>query len=85
MGREQAALNVEKHGIDFEDAIGIWEGGVLEVPSRGRHGENRIVSFGVFEGRIIAVVHTDRDGVRRIISARRTRRNEREHYETAFG
>ena len=77
--------NIEKHGIDFEDAIGIWEGDVVEVPSRGQYGENRLVAFGVLEGRIIAVVYTSRGGARRIISARRTRRSEREHYEAALG
>ena len=25
--------NLAAHGIDFEDAIAIWEGPVLEVPS----------------------------------------------------
>ena len=77
--------NIEKHGIDFEDAIGIWEGDVVEVPSRSQYGENRLVAFGVLEARIIAVVYTDRGGARRIISARRTRRSEREYYEAAFG
>ncbi len=77
--------NIEKHGIDFEDAIGIWEGDVVEVPSRSQYGENRLVAFGVLEGRVIAVVFTDRGGARRIISARRARRNEREYYEAAFG
>ena len=78
--------NLEKHGIDFEDAIGIWEDDVVEVPSsRSHHGENRLVAFGVLEGRLIAVVYTDRGGVRRIISARRAGRSEREDYKTAFG
>ena len=77
--------NIEKHGIDFEDAIGIWEGDVVEVPSRGRHGENRLVAFGVLEGRTIAVVYSDRGGARRIISARRASRSERENYEAAVG
>ncbi len=77
--------NIEKHGIDFEDAIGVWEDDVVEVPSRSQRGENRLVAFGVLEGRIIAVVYTDRGGARRIISARRASRSERENYEAAVG
>ncbi len=76
--------NIEKHGIDFEDAIGIWESDVIEVPSRSQHGENRLVAFGVLEGRIIAAVYSDRGGARRIISARRSGKSERKDYETAF-
>ncbi len=26
LGREQASINLEKHGIDFRDAIGIFDG-----------------------------------------------------------
>ena len=77
--------NIQKHGIDFEDAIGIWEDDVVEVPSRSQHGENRLVAFGVLEDRMIAVVYTDREGARRIVSARRASRNEREDYEAALG
>ena len=77
--------HIEKRGIDSEDVIGIWEGDVVEVPSRSQYGENRVVAFGVLEARIIAVVYTDRGGARRIISARRTSRSEREYYEAAFG
>ena len=77
--------NIEKHGIDFEDAIGIWEDDVVEVPSRSQHGENRLVAFRVLEVRIIAVVYTDREGARRIVSARRASRNERGDYKAALG
>lgn len=77
--------NIEKHGVDFEDAICISEGDVVEVPSRSQHAENRLVAFGVLEGRVIALVYTDRDGARRIISARRSSRSERKDYEAALG
>lgn len=45
--------------IDFEDAIAIWEGTVLEVPSAQLHrGEQRILAVGRCEDRIITVVFT---------------------------
>ena len=78
--------NLERHGIDFEDAIAIWSGPVLEVPSTQTcHGEVRFLAVGLSEGRIITVVFTWRDGTRRIISARRARKYEREAYQKALG
>lgn len=42
------AANMAKHGIDFEDAIRIFEGPVLEsADEHHQHGEDRIVAFGV--------------------------------------
>ncbi|HTU45195.1 MAG TPA: BrnT family toxin [Bryobacteraceae bacterium] len=74
--------NLVLHGIDFEDAIGIWEGPVLEVASTQlQHGEERFLAVGRCEGRIITVVFTWRGKTRRLISARAARRYERENYE----
>ena len=70
------AINLEKHGIDFEDAIAIWAGPV--ATRRAVHKpEERFVSVGVMDGRMIAVVWTRRGDRRRLISARRARDNER--------
>lgn len=76
------ALNIEKHGIDFEDAVGIWEGPVL-VGSSPRGGEDRWIAVGMMAGIEIAVVYTERGTVRRLISARRARTNERRAYHQA--
>jgi uncharacterized DUF497 family protein len=41
------AANIAKHGIDFEDAIGIFDGTVLEKADvRGDYSEARIIAFG---------------------------------------
>jgi uncharacterized DUF497 family protein len=78
-------VNLETHGIDFEDAIGIWEGEVLEVPSpQDHHGEKRFLAFGAVEGRVICVVFTHRSNRRRIIRARSARLYERENYKKAI-
>jgi len=51
--------NIAKHGIDFEDAIRIFEGPVLESPDKRReYGEIRIIAFGVFDDRELVVVYT---------------------------
>jgi uncharacterized DUF497 family protein len=42
---DKRRLNLEKHGIDFEDAIAIWEGNVVQSRSRqSHHSEERIIS-----------------------------------------
>lgn len=79
----KCALNLEKHGIDFEDAIAIWEGPIQVRPSH-RSGESRWIAVGLVETLEVAVVYTERNGVKRLISARRARRNERKTYREAF-
>lgn len=78
----KAEANLEKHGIDFEDAIGVFEGPVLEVRS-DQKGEIRWKAIGLVEGLEITVVYTLREGRRRIISARRAQQNERRAYHQA--
>lgn len=78
----KAEANLEKHGIDFEDAIGIFEGPILEVRS-DQKGEERWKAIGMLEGLEITVVYTLREGRRRIISARRAQKNERRAYHQA--
>ncbi|CAM3037386.1 BrnT family toxin [Methylobacterium mesophilicum] len=70
-------VNFEKHGIDFRDAAGIFDGPHLTVETI-RNGETRKVSLGRVAHSVIAVVWTDRAGVVRFISARAARRHERQ-------
>ena len=79
---DKAEANLEKHRISFEDAIGIFEGPVLEIRS-DRDGEERRKAIGVVEEREIAVIYTLREGRDRIISARRARTGERAAYRQA--
>ena len=79
------AANIAKHGIDFEDAIRIFEGPVLESPDERReYGEVRIIAFGVVDARELAVVYTTCAGRRRIISARRAHSCELKAYRQAY-
>jgi uncharacterized protein len=76
--------NLVKHGIDFRDAVRIFEGPVLEQADRRRHyGEERIAAVGMAEGLELYVVYTVRSGKRGIISARRANRHERKAYRLA--
>lgn len=77
--------NLSKHGIDFEDAIYIFEGVVLEKNDpRDHNGETRIIAYGEVDGRLLVVVYTWRDGARRIISARKANGREQRAYHATL-
>ena len=80
----KAARNKEKHGVSFEDAVGVFSGPVLTERS-DRKGEKRWIAVGRLKGRLVTVVYTRRGEAIRIISARRARANEREWYRTEIG
>jgi uncharacterized DUF497 family protein len=75
-------INLQKHDIDFRDAIAVFEDAqhMLENTTRPEHGERRTKVIGRAGALLICVIFTDRGEVRRIISARRASRNERERY-----
>lgn len=76
------AANIAKHGLSFQQAVGIFRGHVLTRDAKaGADGELRAISIGILDGRaIIALVHTDRQGRTRVISARPAKRKERALY-----
>jgi uncharacterized DUF497 family protein len=78
---EKNECNLKKQGIDFETAMLIWEGPIVEqVDDRRDYGQSRFVVFGMVDKRVLAVVYTWRGNRRRIISARKASRNERRAY-----
>jgi uncharacterized protein len=79
--------NVARHGIAFQDAVGIFEGPTLErVDDRFEYGEVRVYAIGIIKGVEITVIYTDvSQAERRIISAWRAERHEREAYWKIFG
>ena len=81
---DKAAVNLETHGVSFEEAATVF-GNPLAVtffdPDHSE-GEDRYLTFGVSqESRLLVVVHTDREGAARLISAREVTRRERRQYE----
>ena len=72
---KKAEINYKKHGVDFADAVGIFEDEIAE-------GELRFVTIGVDSlGHIIVVVYTYRGEGVRLISARPATKAERNVYE----
>ncbi len=81
---EKDDANIQKHGISFEQAAGIFEHPYLRLRSLFE-GETRWVALGASQGQIIAVIYTEREGRIRIISARTARKHEREIYNDRIG
>lgn len=80
---EKADFNHRKHGIDFADAVGVFEDEwALTVKQEIVNNEQRYATVGTdFTGRIITVVYTYRDDDIRLISARPATKAERNVYE----
>ncbi|MCE2486389.1 MAG: BrnT family toxin [Desulfurellaceae bacterium] len=76
-GKRQRVL--ERRRSDFLDAIRIFAGPVLIVPS-ARRGESRWLAVGLVDGIEMTVIYTVRDGDCRVITARRARHDERQNY-----
>ena len=73
-------LNLERHGIDFEDARHIFSESPVYLSSSIHHDELRRLAIGLLDDIEITVVFTMRGENIRLISARRARRNERKIY-----
>ncbi|CRZ21104.1 BrnT family toxin [Kingella kingae] len=79
----KAAINLEKHGISFEEAATVFwdENALLIADTEHSDDEERFVLLGMSEHlRILVVVHCERGDNIRIISARRATNNETKQY-----
>ena len=78
---EKNKANILKHGVDFIDAMLIFETFVLSaVDRRHDYGEQRVRSIGIVDDDCFVVVHTQRGSSVRLISAWKGRTDERELY-----
>jgi uncharacterized protein len=77
--------NLAKHGIDFRDAVDLFDGRpIYTFPSR-REAEDRYVSVGLVGDQFIAAVWIPRNDIVRIISMRRARDGEKRAHRALFG
>jgi len=80
----KAAANVRKHGVQFAEALGVFDDdyAITIEEDASDPNEQRFVTIGAgTKGRVIVVVYCHREGNLRIISARTANRVERERYE----
>lgn len=74
-------INIEKHGIDFQDAKHIFEDPYRIERQSYRNDEDRYEVIGEVNSNVLLVAYVIREGnVYRLISARRASRNERKSY-----
>ena len=75
--------NIEKRGIDFEDASEFFDSPMLiALDTRQNYGEDRWIGLGLLEYHAVVVVYTYRDSdVIRVISMRKALQHERFQYE----
>jgi uncharacterized DUF497 family protein len=81
---DKAASNRKKHGVDFADAVGVFEDDLaITIEDHGAEGELRFITIGMdFTLKILVVVYATRVAdVIRIISARKATKKERLTYE----
>ncbi len=79
---KKAASNLEKHGVDFADAVGVFEDEwALTLKEEEIENEQRFATLGMdFLERTLVVVYTYRDDMIRLISARVATKKERKIY-----
>ncbi len=75
--------NIEKHGLDFEDAREIFDSPMLAaLDLRQDYGEDRWIGLGLIENRVVVAVYTYREAETiRIISLRKALQHEKQHYQ----
>lgn len=80
----KARSNLEAHGVDFEEALGVFEDPLSLTIDDPDHSvsEQRFITMGVDRnGRHLVIVRTDRSDQIRLISARKATPSERRQYE----
>jgi uncharacterized DUF497 family protein len=80
---EKAVANLDKHGVDFADAVGVFEDEwALTIKDEFVDLEQRYATLGLdFLSRILVVVYTYRHDNIRVISARQATKREQKTYE----
>jgi uncharacterized DUF497 family protein len=78
----KARANLRKHGVDFADAVGVFDDPLALTAWDPYLAEERFLSLGVdLLGRVIVVNWTWRGKEIRVISARRATPRERRRYQ----
>ncbi|WP_310426296.1 BrnT family toxin [Chamaesiphon sp. VAR_48_metabat_135_sub] len=76
--KNKAASNLNKHGIDFADAVSVFSDDLSTTVNDERFEEERFITIGIDAfGRVLVVVYALRGNEIRLISARTATRSER--------
>lgn len=79
---EKKLKNIEKHGVNFEDAKHVFSSETVTFDdNRFDYGEDRYITLGLLDNRIMVVTHTQRNSKTRIISMRKANKREQKIYK----
>ena len=79
------SLNLKQHGIDFVDAVAVFEGLTFTYEDdRFSYREQRFVTLGLLAGVPVSIVHTETEHEIRIISFRKATRRETQLFFNAI-
>lgn len=81
--RRKNQVNIDKHGLDFADAVRVFENPLLvNLDDRQDYGEERWIGIGLLDMRVVVIVFTQLESdLIRIISFRKATCDERKKYE----
>lgn len=81
--KENGGPNLEKHGLDFNDAYLVYENPDKCTYEARDMDERRLMDLAtaVVHGRLLTLIYTERGDDVRVISFRAASREEREQYE----
>jgi uncharacterized protein len=75
-----------ERGLDFEDALTIFEGPTVEIEdTRKDYGERRIICYGRLGNRLVVVGYTPRGADRHVFSMRKANDREQARLAPYFG
>jgi len=78
--------NLRKHGLDFRDAPGVFEGETITfLDDREDYGEERYISLGLLKDIVVVIVHAEDADTIRIISMRKATHYEKNIYIDQVG
>ena len=80
--KNKKALNLVKHGLDFDDAKRVIESNktVTYEDDRFGYGEQRFITIGLLQDVLVAIVTSETENEIRIISMRKAEKHEQTKY-----
>lgn len=79
------ALNLHKHGLDFAEAVVVFDDNHLILPTHPGTDEARFKAIGRIGPDYVTVIYTQREDAIRVISLRTSRHGERRQHQAVFG
>ena len=80
--KSKEALNLKKHGLDFDNAKQVIESNktVTFEDNRFDYGEPRYITLGLLQGVLVVIVTSETENEIRIISMRKAEKHEQTQY-----